>query len=568
MLTRIRSSLGLQLWLSLCFVLTWVVVGGCCLVVEDVVSPRVALLSGLVGLMVALAVGIRTGLAPLRRLAEAAGQLAEGQPLMIKSSSLDEVGQITRALRGMQTSTQAAMSRIDGSMTRVDPTGGWPVIVIGADPRARVRRMIRVSGFIGLLCGVAFLLSTLTTVTPGTTTKATPRRLAAEPALVVKTSSFPRGITRDSITMGMSAPFSGAVRSLSDGMKLGIETAFAEANAAGGVHGRQLKLVALDNGYEEKRAIETTRDLIENRHVFGLIGNVGTPTTKAVLPYVLLNKVLLFGPLTGAPALRNDPPDRYVFNVRASYDRETSQMMSYLLDVKHVPARSIVVFAQNDSYGDAGYDGAVKTLRKKGHSGELLRVGYERNTADVTDAAGRVLAYATSNAKYGGVRAIIVVATATASASFTAKVASLGAIIMNVSFVDAGALSLEFKDHWPGVGNGVIVTQVVPHYESGATGVIRFREALKTFFPDKSPGFASLEGFVVGELFAEGLRRAGPDVNTESMIDALEKIQDVDLGTGGSLSFGVSKHQASQKVWGTQLTADGSFKPLDSEWTE
>ncbi len=571
MLTRIRSNLGLRLSLSLGFVLICVAVGSYSLLGEGIVSAQVASLLCLAGSVVVLVAGLRVGLTPLRQLAKAASMISEGQPLTVKSAGLDEVGQITRALRGMQTSTQAAMSRIvqpDGSMTRVDSTGSWPVIVIGPPTRTRARQAMTVGLAASVLVG-ALLLVLATTSAPASTPVALPMtRSVTEPAPVAKTPLLPRGVTRDSITLGMSAPFSGAVRSLSDGMKLGIDTAFAEVNAAGGVHGRQLKLIALDNGYEEKRAIETTRDLIENRHVFGLIGNVGTPTAKAILPYVLSNKVLLFGPLTGSPALRNDPPDRYVFNVRASYDRETSQMMSYLLDVKHVPARSIVVFAQNDSFGDAGYDGAIKTLRRKGHTGELLRVGYERNTADVADAANRVLAYATSNVKYGGVRAVIIVATATASASFTAKIASLGAIVMNVSFVDAGALALEFKDHWPGVGNGVIVTQVVPHFDAGATGVIRYREALKTFFPDKSPGFASLEGFVVGELFAEGLRRAGPGVDTEKMVDALEKIQDFDLGTGGALSFGVSKHQASQKVWGTQLTADGSFKPLDAEWTE
>jgi len=352
-------------------------------------------------------------------------------------------------------------------------------------------------------------------------------------------------------------------------MKLGIDAAFAEVNAAGGVGGRQLKLVALDNGYDEKRAADTARDLVENRHVFGLVGSVGTPTVKAVLPYVNQNKVLLFGPLTGSPVTRNDPPDRYVFNVRASYAAETAAMVSYLLDVKKVPGRSIVVFAQNDSYGDAGYEGAVKTLRKRGHAGELLRAGYERNTTDVSEAATRVLAYSASLQKSGGVRAVVVVATATASAKFTAQIASISnVVVLNVSFCDASQLAQEFRDHWPGVGTGVIVTQVVPHPDSAATGVIRYREALRMHFPDKAPGFASLEGYVVGSLLAEGLRRAGPDITTERVVDALEKIQGLDLGTGGAFNFGVSNHQASQRVWGTVLTAAGTFKPLDAEWTE
>lgn len=570
MWTRVRSSLWLHLSVILWLTVVGLVFAAYSLVAEAHVSVRTAFLLCGVLVLVDIAVTLWAGLAPLRRLADAAVAMSEGQPLMVKSASPDDVGRITQALRSLQVSTQAAMSRMAGADAAhgVESTGAWPVVVIGRASSWATRGALAVAVLGIVACGFAvysLAVPKRAAVASGSAagTAAEAPRVAAAPA-----APLPRGVTKDSVTVGMSAPFSGGPRSLSEGMKLGIEVAFAEANAAGGVNGRQLKLVALDNGYDEKRAVATTRDLVEVRHVFGLIGNVGTPTVAAVLPYVNANKVLLFGPLTGAAVTRNDPPDRYVFNVRPSYGAETSAMVNRLIGVNKVPARSIVVFAQNDSFGDAGYDGVIKTLRKLGHTAEPLRVGYDRNTVDVADAAARVLAYAASNAKSGGVHAVIAVATATASASFTAKIASLGATVMNVSFVDASQLALEFHDHWPGVGAGVIVTQVVPHFDSDATGVIRYREALKAFYPDKSPGFASLEGYVVGTLFAEGLRRAGPGVDTERMVDALEKIQDLDLGTGGAYSFGVSRHSASQKVWGTMLTANGAFKPLGAEWTE
>lgn len=569
MLSKVRGSLWLQLSLLLGSVVAGVFGAAYGLVAEDLASVRTASVLCLAATLAAVGVTLRAGLAPLRRLADAAVAMSEGQPLMVKSTSPNDVGRITQALRSLQVSTQAAMSRMAGADAAqgVESTGAWPVVVIGRASSWATRGALAVA-VLGIVAS-GFAVYSLAVPKHAAVASAPVRPAAEAPrASAVPAAALPRGVTKDSVTVGMSAPFSGGPRSLSEGMKLGLETAFAEVNAAGGVNGRQLKLVALDNGYDEKRAVETTRDLIENRHVFGLIGSVGTPTVKAVLPYVNQNKVLLFGPLTGSPVTRTDPPDRYVFNVRASYQQEASQMVNYLIKVSHLPAKSIVVFAQNDSFGDAGYEGAVKTLRKLGFSGEPLRVGYDRNTVDVTDAVSRVLAYNAANAKSGGVRAVIVVATATASAAFTAKIASVGATVLNVSFVDAAQLALEFHDHWPGVGAGVIVTQVVPHYDSGATGVIRYREALKLYAPDKSPGFASLEGYVVGALFAEGIRRAGPNVDTERAIDALEKIQDFDLGTGGAYSFGVSKHQASQHVWGTMLTAAGTFKPLDAEWME
>ena len=384
-----------------------------------------------------------------------------------------------------------------------------------------------------------------------------------------------RGVTDDAVTVGMSAAFSGASRELGNRMKLGLETAFATANETGGVAGRQIKLLAIDDGYEGKRALANVQELISDRHVFAILGNVGTPTTKEALPYVLAQKTLFFGAFTGTGLLRRDPPDRYVFNYRASYEEETAKMVSYLVDVKKLPDRSIVVFAQNDSYGDAGFEGATKTLRKKGHSDEILRVGYERNTLEVDDAVNKVVEYHSASVRLGNsdiyrpkhpIRAIIMVATYKAAAKFIQKVKDhkIDAAFLNVSFVGSSSLAEELKERGPAYGAGVIVTQVVPHYDAGATGIIRYRDALKKYHPDQQPDFISLEGYMVGQLFLEGLRRQGRELDTEKLVDTLEHLQDFDPGTG-NLSFGMSQHQASHKVWGTVLDDHGEFRSLDMD---
>ena len=398
---------------------------------------------------------------------------------------------------------------------------------------------------------------------------------AASPAQGAKTVAPPvRGVTEDTITLGMSAAFSGASRELGNRMKLGLDTAFAAVNEAGGVSGRSIKLLALDDGYEGKRALANVQELITDRSVFAIIGNVGTPTALEALPYVLSRKVLFFGAFTGSKILRRDPPDRYVFNYRASYEDETAKMVNYLVDVKKVPDRGIVVFAQHDSYGDAGYDGATKMLRKKGHNDEVLRVGYERNTLDVDDAVNKVVEYNNATVRVGPneynrkhpVKAILMVGTYKASAKFIQKLRDrkIDPILINVSFVGSTALAEELKEL--GVNpSGVIVTQVVPHFDSGATAIIRYREALKKYHPDQQPDFISLEGYIVGQLFAEGLRCVGRDLDTEKLVDALEHTQDYDPGTGSSLGFSPSQHQASHKVWGTMLDDQGVFKSIDME---
>jgi ABC-type branched-subunit amino acid transport system substrate-binding protein len=389
-----------------------------------------------------------------------------------------------------------------------------------------------------------------------------------------------RGVTDQEVLLGMSAAFSGPARELGTRMKLGLETGFAELDADGGVAGRRLALVALDDGYQGPRALANMAELLDQRRVFAVVGNVGTPTAQLTVPYAVQRATLFFGAFTGSSLLRKDPPDRYVFNYRASYEEETAKMIRYLLDVRRLQAKEIAVFAQHDAYGDAGYEGAVRMLRKLGHAeGELLRVDYERNTTDVDAAVTALLDHhletvTTRNAAGRDVvrprhpvRAVIMVATSKAAVRFIQKVkdARLDPLFLNVSFVGSNALADDLVELGPGYPDGVIVTQVVPHPEAGSAGVLRYREALRRFHPDQQPDFISLEGYLVAHLLGEGLRRVGRDLDTEKLVDALEGIQAFDLGLGTPLRFGPSDHQGSHRVWGTVLDAQGQFKALDLE---
>ena len=91
------------------------------------------------------------------------------------------------------------------------------------------------------------------------------------------------------------------------------------------------------------------------------------------------------------------------------------------------------------------------------------------------------------------------------------------------------------------------------------------RDALQKYFPGEKPDFVSLEGYIVGTLFVEGLRHAGANLTTDRVIEALEGIHDLDLGIGTKLSFGPSEHQASHKVWGTILNEAAQYQVLDLE---
>ena len=154
-----------------------------------------------------------------------------------------------------------------------------------------------------------------------------------------------------------------------------------------------LRLIAADDGYEPTRTLDAMKQLYEKDQVFGFIGNVGTPTAAVAVPYALERRTLFFGAFTGANILRNDPPDRYVFNYRASYAEETDAVVRYLVKLRRLQPRQIAVFAQQDSYGDAGFAGVAKAFRALGvNDGAIVRLNYKRNTVDVDDAVNQLRA--------------------------------------------------------------------------------------------------------------------------------------------------------------------------------
>jgi branched-chain amino acid transport system substrate-binding protein len=370
-----------------------------------------------------------------------------------------------------------------------------------------------------------------------------------------------RGVTDSEIRFGISAPLTGSAKELGNQMKLGIETAFNLINDAGGIHGRRLKLFAADDGYEPTRTAETMKQLYEKEQVFGFIGNVGTPTAVVGLPYALERKTLFFGAFTGAGLLRRDPPDRYVFNYRASYAEETDAVVHYLVKVRGLRPEQIAVFAQQDAYGDSGFAGVAKAMRalRGGNEGAILRLDYKRNTVDVDDAVARLRAHKAP------IKAVVMVPTYRAAAKFIEKTRDLypTMIYTNVSFVGSTALAEELMLLGPRYANGVIVTQVVPAVDSYASTVLKYKTALAKYFPGVPPDYVSLEGYVDGSILLEGLKRAGPQLDTEKLVEALETVRDFDMGLGTLISFGSTEHQGSHKVWGTQLNENGRYQAID-----
>ena len=368
---------------------------------------------------------------------------------------------------------------------------------------------------------------------PSTAAAATAAQAATAPTAAVPpalTGPFPRGITEKEIRFGIAAPFSGSARELGRQMKLGIETAFNRVNEAGGIDGRMLKLFAADDGYEPSRTPEAMKQLYEKDQVFGIIGNVGTPTAAVAVPYSLERKMLFFGAFTGSNILRNDPPDRYVFNYRASYVRGNRRGRS--LPGQDAPAAA----AADRGFRAAGFLRRRRICRRRqrrfarmgANDSAILRLNYARNTVDVDDAVNQLKLQKTP------IKAIVMVATYRAAAKFIEKTRDLypGMIYTNVSFVGSTALAEELKLLGARYTNGVIVTQVVPAVSGYSSAVLEYKNALAKYFPGEAPDYVSLEGYVAANVLIQAIKKTGPQLDTEKLIDTLENTRNLDLGLG------------------------------------
>ena len=369
----------------------------------------------------------------------------------------------------------------------------------------------------------------------------------------------PRAFAQSSATpirIGMSTVLSGPASALGTGMKAGIEACFAEVNASGGVFGRPLELTTIDDAYEPARCAANMRTLIDEKKVFAVLGNVGTPTAAVAVPIANEKRVPFFGAFTGAGLLRKRPPDRYVVNVRASYAQETAEMVRGLVGDLGIHPEKLAFFTQDDAYGESGHAGAVAALQAIGFPGgdRLTHGRYARNTTDVEGALAKVLDPRSSP------RAVIMVGAYAPCAKFIrmARKQGLSAVFVNVSFVGSDALAAALGPD----GEGVVVTQVVPHYDAELPVVRDYRRAM----PAEGVNFVSLEGFVAARAFVAALREAGPDADRERFIDAIESGHPFDLGLEEPSVLSRDDHQFSDRVWLTCIRG-GRFVPLRA-WRE
>ncbi|MDY6838909.1 MAG: ABC transporter substrate-binding protein [Thermodesulfobacteriota bacterium] len=370
-----------------------------------------------------------------------------------------------------------------------------------------------------------------------------------------------KGENRDegALVLGMSTALTGPTAVLGINMRTGVLAAIHEKNQSGNTRGHKASLTSLDDGYEPTRTAPNMRRLIDKERVLAVIGNVGTPTAVAAIPIANGSKTPFYGAFTGAGVLRKTPPDRYVINYRASYAEETTSMVNALINHGGLEPHEIGFFTQRDAYGDAGFVGGITALKRHGLKNEdaIIHTRYERNTMAVENAVADMILVKPPP------RAVIMVGAYAPCAAFIkrAKEFGLEAIFLNVSFVGAEPLAQKLGK----AGDGVIVTQVVPHFNSKVPIVDQYRKALRSYDPSTKPTFGSLEGYIATKIFFRAVDTIEAPITRESIVDALEGLGEFDIGLKEQLRLGPDEHQACHKVWPTVLRGN---EIVSFDWEE
>ena len=358
------------------------------------------------------------------------------------------------------------------------------------------------------------------------------------------------GISDQRILFGQSAAFSGPVSELGKNMRIGIKAAFQAVNDRGGVHGRRLELLSLDDAYEPEVAIANTAELIDREGVFALIGAVGTPTSLSAAPVAAAARVPYIAPFTGAAFLR-EPKWQNVINLRASYDQETEAMVARL--TADLGISRIAVMYQDDSFGRAGYRGVLQALEQRAMAPVAVGV-YPRNTTAVKTGLLDI-----RNANPGAV-ILIGAYQPVATLILWARHTGLNPVFMTLSFVGSNALSNALGR----AGAGVFVTQVVPFPMGNAPRVVAaYRSALAAHMPKAMPGFVSLEGYLAGRLAIDALQRCGREVTRARFLDSLREADAIDLD-GFQLRYGERDNQGSDAIFLTVIGNDGHYRAIDT----
>ena len=355
----------------------------------------------------------------------------------------------------------------------------------------------------------------------------------------------PQGVTPTTVVIGQSVPLSGSNKELGEDIRNGALAYFKKVNDAGGLNGRRIELVTLDDANDIKRSGENGRVLLEERGVLALFGYASATLSRPALPFVQKNKAPFLAPFTGADPMRVFNP--YVYNMRASYADELEKIVDHYTRFG-IKRFSIVHY--EDVVGKENYAAVDRALKSRNLAVVSVAAFKDRAKPDIETGVKDVIK--------GDPEVIILTTLYKATSDFVKLARKSGSLAQMVSNSFPGSTPLANELGKEGVG--VVVAQVVPSPSRMTLPiVVEYRAAVEKLLGRQEYSFTSLEAYISAKVTVEAMRRAGANLSRESLLRALDSMSSYDAG-GYMMSFSPTNHNGSNYVDLTIIGRDLKFK--------
>jgi branched-chain amino acid transport system substrate-binding protein len=333
-------------------------------------------------------------------------------------------------------------------------------------------------------------------------------------------------VSQDTIKIGQCVPLEGTTKSMGTFLHEGLKTYIKKTNDAGGINGRKIDLIAVNDNYDPKVTVECFDKLHDVDKVFAMASFYGAPSTAAVLPRIDKTGVPYIAPVSGMRL--DNPMHKTVFALRPNTMIEGEALAKYIIESEKM--KDIGVFFQDDAYGQTGLNGVTKGMSERKLEAPI-KASYLRGSAEVAEALKVFLLKKP--------KAVIIAGIMPAAGAFVEAASKAG--YSPKYFVVASVVTPEFRAIATKNNLEVFASQIIPSTSDVTDPFVKqYVDDMKAAELDPAPQFR-MEGYLGGYILVQGLKSAGKDLTTASFLKAMESLK-LDFGKF-KIKYSPTEHQ-------------------------
>jgi len=356
-----------------------------------------------------------------------------------------------------------------------------------------------------------------------------------------------QGVSKTDITIGTIQDLSGPLASYGKAVRNGMQLRIDELNEQGSLHGRKLKLITEDSGYDPKRAVLAAQKLVNQDKIFIMAGHIGTAQNNAAMPVQFEKNIINFLPVTAAREMY-EPFNRLKYAAFATYFDQMRAAVPNLTKDKKIT--KVCAIYQDDEFGLEvlrGAEAGLKTLNMD----FTEKTTYKRGATDFSSQVARM--------KSAGCELVVLGTIIRETVGTIAEARKTG---FNPLFIGSSAAYTDFIHKLGGKAmDGMYATMTVPHpyLDETSKPIAAWANKYKAKFGD-DPTVFSVYGYIIVDTFIRGAEKAGPNLTTDSFIKAMDSLTlPPDMFGGPEGKFTPTQHLSSNRSRLSQIQ-DGRWK--------